>query len=433
MQTATDMREDLTERYSSFFETYRLTRPFTFARDVYLCGKLRELTSFIVWELLHRLRLFPAGSYLDFTDYKPLLLEYSDSTESSDLDDRVRQTLTKLGLQATPCNQDWKMVYLRPDGGILGCQYPNDNELFESNGEGAVNFIHSFHEPIKGIFVSSRQVTFVSVKGSVYRRLPNGSSFVRVLDFASPDSFFRHNNGMTEMPDGSLVIGEYGNVWGHNGWKNLAYLYSSSDNGMNWKPSDFLIRRGTNKHVHVVKYISLLNKLFVADGDNHKRLWMADASYAGDWNDAKWTFANRFHIQMGGYTSIVETDHKLFFGTDYQGGTNFIVESENGKTFTKKVVPDPYRQSPIDNMVMRKSGGKTEIWANLPFCTASSKCLLMFTKDGGQSWNRVVEYDRKNHVVWLISSSRYMSNSFYFAIENTATKHRRVFKVGDNQ
>jgi len=360
-------------------------------------------------------------------------LESGESVEYADLNDRIRQAFTKLGLQVTPCSQSWKMVYLRAGGGMLGGRYPNDNELFESNDEGAVNFIDSFREPIKAIFVSSRQVTFVCIKGGVYRRLPNGSSFVRVLDFASPESFFRHNNGMTEMPDGTLVIGEYGNVWNHNGWKNLAYLYSSSNDGMNWNPSDFLIRRGTNKHVHVVKYISLLKKLFVADGDNRKRLWMADARKVGDWHDTKWTFANRFHIQMGGYTSIVETDSKLFFGTDYQGGTNFIVESENGETFTKKVVPDPYRQSPIDNMVVRKSGGKTEIWANLPYCTATSKCLLMVTKDGGQSWNRVVEYDRNNHIVWVISSSTEVSDSFYFSIENIATKHRRVFKVGDNQ
>ena len=433
MQTGIDMREDLTKRYSSFFESYRLARPVTFARDVYLSGKLRELSSFVVWELMHRLRLFSSKSYLDFTEDKPLPLEPEDSAEYSDLNDRVNQTFTKLGLQVKSCNENWKMVYLRPGGGMIGCRYPDDNELFESNDQGAVNFIHSFHEPIKAIFVSSRQVIFVCVKGGVYRRLPNGSPFVRVMDFASPDSFFRHNNGITEMPDGTLVIGEYGNVWDHSGWKDLAYLYSSSDDGMNWKPSDFLIQQGTNKHVHVVKYISLLKKLFVADGDNYKRLWMADARDVADWPDTKWIFANRFHIQMGGYTSIVETDNRLFFGTDYQGGTNFIVESKNGETFTKKVVPDPYRQSPIDNMVLRKAGGKTEIWANLPYCTAASKCLLMVTKDGGQTWNRVIEYDRKHHIVWLISSSTDVSDSFYFSIENVATKNRKVFKVGDNQ
>jgi len=433
MPVEINLEEDLTKRYSSFFETNRLARPMSFARDVYLSGKLRELSSFIVWELLHRLRLFPAKSYLDFTSYKPLVLESDGSSECPGLDDRVKQILTSLGLHTTLCEQNWKLVYLRPDGGFLGCRYPNDNEVFESDHDGAVNFIHSFHESIKSIFVSSRQMTFVCVKGGVYRRVPDSSDFVRVMDFASPQSFFRHNNGMAEMPDGTLVIGEYGNVWNHKSWKNLAYLYSSSDDGMNWKTTDFLIRRGTNKHVHVVKYISLLNKLFVADGDNHKRLWMTDAKFFGDWNGTKWTTANRFHIQMGGYTSIVEADYKLFFGTDYQGGTNFIVESTNGETFTKKVIPDPYRQSPIDNMLVRKSSEGMEIWANLPYSTAASKCLLMFTRDAGKSWNRVVEYDRKNHIVWLISSSSHAPESLYLAIEDRKTKYRRVFKVGEKR
>ena len=433
MQTATDMGQDLTKRYSSFFETYRLKHPVSFVRDVYLCGKLREISSFIVWELLHRLRLFPTKSYLDFTDSKPLVLESDHSCESSGLSDRVSQAFMSLGVHTTSCDQNWKLIYLRTDGRFLGCRYPNDNELYECNYAGAVNFTHSFPEPIKAIFVSRRQISFVCVKGGVYRREPNDSSFARVLDLASPHSFFRHNNGMTELPDGTLVIGEYGNVWNQNGWKNLAYLYSSSDDGMNWKPSDFLIRRGTNKHVHVVKYISLLNKLFVADGDNHKKLWMADAKSVGGWHETKWISANRFHIQMGGYTSIVETDCKLFFGTDYQGGTNFIVESADGETFTKKVIPDPYRQSPIDNMLVRKSSEGTEVWANLPYSAATSKCLLMFTRDAGRSWNRVVEYDRNNHIVWLISSSTHVSDSFYLAIENIVTKHRRVFKVGENQ
>src|SRR3972149_5121162 len=50
-----------------------------------------------------------------------------------------------------------------------------------------------------------------------------------------------------------LIIGEYGNVWENNRWKQLAYVYFSSDNGETWERSDYLIGQGINKHVHMVK------------------------------------------------------------------------------------------------------------------------------------------------------------------------------------
>lgn len=428
------MGRDLTKRYVSAFETQRLAHPVSFARDVYAAGKWRELPSFIVWELLHRFRLFPADSYLKFDHCKPLALESSEDVAATPgFNDKVNQAFADLGLSTEPCEQVWKRIYLHKDPGFFGCWYPNDNDLYESDDGRTVKLMHRFPEPIKAIFVSRFNTLFVCVKGAVYRRALNTASFDRVLNLASPESTFRHNSGMTETPDGTLIIGEYGNVWNHNGWKNLAFLYSSSDDGATWEASDFLIRQGTNKHVHVVRYSRLLNKLLVADGDNYKKLWMSDVPPAGDGRQRKWTAVNRFHIQMGGYTSVVECGKKLFFGTDYQGGTNFIVESSDGKTFTRKVVPDPYRQSPIDNMVLRKSRGGTEIWANLPYSSPASKCLLMFSRDAGRSWSRVVEYNRTNHVVWLISSSRDVADELYVSIENTKNKHRAVYRVGDIQ
>jgi hypothetical protein len=230
-----------------------------------------------------------------------------------------------------------------------------------------------------------------------------------------------------------LIIGEYGNIWENNGWRKLAYLYFSSDNGETWKKSDYLIRKGANKHLHIVKYSSLLNKLIVADGDNYKRLWISDSFEASDLEDPHWKPVNRFHIQMGGHTSVVESDGKIFFGTDYQGGTNFILTTTDGRKFTKMVVPDPYRRSPIDNMVVRKSRGGDEIWANLPFSTANTKCLLMYSADHGKSWHKVLEYNRSAHAVWLTSSFRETADELYFSVENLKTSDRVVYKISDRQ
>ena len=236
---------------------------------------------------------------------------------------------------------------------------------------------------------------------------------------------------MTETPNKTLIIGEYGNVWERNGWRKIAYLYFSTDNGETWKKSGFLIKKGVNKHVHIIRYSQLLNKLLLADGDNYKKLWVSDSLESFDIDNPAWNPVNRFHIQMGGYTSVVECDGKIIFGTDYQGGTNFLVESTDGKKFTKKIVPDPYRRSPIDNMVPRKSKKGVEIWANLPYSTPNTKCLLMVSVDNGASWTKFIEYNRSTHTVWLISSSTETTDELYFSIEDDRNNQRAVYKILD--
>ena len=134
---------------------------------------------------------------------------------------------------------------------------------------------------------------------------------------------------------------------------------------------------------------------------------------------------------MGGYTSVIENDEKILFGTDYQGGTNFVVETTDGEKFTNKIVPDPYRRSPIDNMVQRKSKNGNEIWANLPYSTANTKCLLMYSADGGKSWNKVIEYSGITHKVWLLNSSNEIADVLYFSIENKKSTDRVVYKIAD--
>ena len=170
----------------------------------------------------------------------------------------------------------------------------------------------------------------------------------------------------------------------------------------------------------------------MADGDNKKKMWITEeinSSFTP--NAVQWKPVNKFHIQMGGYTSIVESDAKIFFGTDYQGGTNFIVETTDCEQFTKRIVPDPYRRSPIDNMVLRKSKNGNEIWANLPYSTPRTKCLLMYTHDGGENWNKVFEYNRATHKVWLISSANESADVVFISVENTVDQTRLVYKIAD--
>lgn len=425
------MGHDLTKQYSGLFQRRGLKRVFSLAQDIYKFGKFRELVSFTVWELYHRFGLFPKNGYLVFNNHEAIKLA-ENGAAGLDLDKKINEFFESRGLCATKSEHNWKLLYTNNKGEIFGSLYPNDSELYKSiDGGRSVIFVQRFQESIKSLFISSQDTIFVCVKGSIYKSSDGGVSFKKTLDLGSPISFFRFNNAMTETPNKTLVIAEYGNIYDKNGWKKLAYLYYSSDDGETWKTSDFLIQKGTNKHVHIVKYSRLLNKLVMADGDNYKRLWLSDNLDATNAENPSWKPVNRFHIQMGGHTSVVESGGKIFFGTDYQGGTNFILESADGKKFVRKIVPDPYRRSPIDNMVLRKSKTGNEIWANLPFSTATTKCLLMYTADHGKTWNKIFDYNRSTHTVWLISSSNEIADALYFSIEDSRNKTRAVYRVAD--
>lgn len=426
------MKRELTRRYSVLFEKKGVKKSLQFAQDLYRYGKLRELTSFAVWELFHRVGIFPRRDYLKFSQGEAIHLE-QERLGSPEFDEKVTQFFASRGLNVLRCDHSWKLLYIKNNQEMFGCLYPNDCDLYKSvDGGKTVIFLQRFQEDIKSIFISSQNTILVCVKGSLYRSSDNGVSFKKTLDLGSPISFFRFNNAMTETPDKTLVAAEYGNIYDQSGWRKLAYLYYSSDDGESWKRSDFLIQKRTNKHVHIVKYSPLLNKLMMADGDNYKRLWLSDSLDVSAAVNPNWNNLTRFHIQMGGYTSVVESNGKIYFGTDYQGGTNFIVETTDGKRFTKKIVPDPYRRSPIDNMVLRKSREGNEIWGNLPFSTAGTKCLLMYTSDGGASWTKVFDYQRSAHTVWLLSSAQEAAaNELYFSVADSKNNTRVVYRVAD--
>jgi len=424
--------DELTRRYSGLTQGRRLRDAFAFARDIHRYRKLSELLSFVVWELRHRLRLFPKSQYVRMKDISPLTLA-GERLDDSGFGAGLSRSFESRGLSIRRCRHNWKVLFIQGDGTIFGSTYPEDTDLYKSvdNGESIV-FVKRFPHPIKSLFTSSDKTLFVCVKGAVYRSHDGGVSFAKVLELGSPVSYFRHNNSMTETPSGTLIIAEYGNAWTDKGWEKLAYLYFSSDDGRTWTSSDFLIQGGTNKHVHLVKYSGLFDKVFMADGDNYKKLWVTDALTDEDLQNAdRWSPVTKVHIQTGGYTAVVETEEKILFGTDYQGGTNFIVESVDGERFTKRVMPDPYRRSPIINMVQRQSEGGTEIWAYLPYSAGRSKCLLMYSDDGGDSWDKVIEYDKATHKIWLINSSNHIADVLYFSIEDLETGDRMVYEVGD--
>src|SRR3990172_3581249 len=247
------MGRELTKRHSSLFEK-KVINPLLFAHDIYRYGKFREIVSFMVWEFFHRFRLFPKSKYLQFNHGDVFTLD-NDKLTGPDFNKRIHHFLTTRDLSVIRSEHNWKLLFITGNKEIFGCLYPDDKNLYKSvdNGNHIV-LVTRFPERIKSIFISADNTIFVCARGAVYKS---------------------SDNGMKEKQKRMLIIGEYGNVWDKRGWRKLAYLYYSSDNGERWDKSDFLIQQGINKHVHLVKYSKLLNRIFVADGDNKKKLWMS--------------------------------------------------------------------------------------------------------------------------------------------------------------
>jgi hypothetical protein len=425
---------DVSSRYFSLLKKPSLQWPvylWHFLEAIRRVGKQRELISFALWEVIHRLHLYQFhDQYVKFTD-----APYHILTDKSDWPDQ--QIVPGLSIQPVAVN--WKYCIETPTGLLWGCCFSDPNALYRSDDQSqSVVLVHRFKRPVTSFFTDRQNTLFICSDGAIHRSDDQGQSFDVVLQLSTPISYFLFNNGMTELPDGTLLIGEYGSIWHGRAWQNLAYLYYSTDAGITWHTADFLLRQGVNKHIHLVRYSTLLNALFLTDGDNKKQAWINSALNHFDNQSTEpnsgWRLLNQYHHQTGGYMSMAETDEAVLFGSDYLGGTNFMVRTEAGRQFERYVLPDPYRRSPIMNMVSRQTATGTEIWAISYSClSANDKSLLMYTRDSGKTWLRVLEFDGTRNEVRLVNSSRHPSDSLYISVttfDSQFQQHRhKVYRL----
>ena len=432
---------DISSKYFSRLSQptpYSIKYLWSFLLDIQRVGKIRELFSFVLWEITHRLHFYRVGNkYVKFTN-NPCLSITNEAT-CSVANIIPNSFLAEQGLCFEPVAVDWKYCVQTVEGILWGCCYSDLNSLYYSDDQSqSVVLMYKFNHPIKSLFVCQRNVLFICSNGAIYKSDDQGKSFKNVLQLSTPISYFLFNNGMTELPDQTLMIGEYGSIWHGKTWQNLAFLYYSSDEGDTWHTSDFLMRQGVNKHIHLIKYCTRLNSILLTDGDNKKQVWVnkALAHFNKQANRQKegWRLVNKYHHQTGGYTSMAETDEAVLFGSDYLGGTNFIVKTYDGEHFSKLVLPDPYRRSPVMNMIARQSSSGSEVWATSYSClSGDAKSLLMCTKDSGKTWARVIEFDGTKNEVRLANSSQHQSDTLYISVTefgNQQSQHRhRVYKL----
>ncbi len=407
----------ITKKYSHLAEKKGIDRLwhlglafFPLVKDVIKSGKLREISSFAVWEAMHKNKLF--SSYVQIEEGEPFVLE-----EGMDIEHLDFSTLEKELPFSLKKIINWKVYHIDSKGVIYGCLASENHVMYKSVDGVTLEKLWEFDKEIKAVFISQEDFIFVNPKGAIYRSEDAGVSFEEVMKLSEEDSSIFHHYGMTQIPDGRLFIGEYGNVPKEGRWANIAYIYGSSDGGKSWERSDFLKRQGVNKHVHMIKYSKLLDRVILADGDNKKQLWVSRDLKDFVFSENSWDLRTHFHIQMGGYTSMCEHEDRLIFGTDYLGGTNFLVESTDGKRFKKSAFPDPFRRAPVHDLQKRIGSDQEEIWAVLNNPNSSQvRSLLMVSLNGGKSWRRVIEYDGTKHLIMINSGTLKSQKKLSFAL-----------------
>jgi hypothetical protein len=374
---------------------------------VWKSGKLAELTSFIIWEALHALRLF---HYVEFTGAAPVMPDHDWAGVAVTLAVKLSCEVGRIDCLRT--------IHVDRYGNRYACANAALTELHCSLADGS-STVSTFESDIMSVFVSSSGTIFVSLDGGlVVRSSDQAKSFSPSLQLSHENSWIWSDHGITETARNELIVGEYGTVVDRkSGFRSVAFLYCSIDDGASWEVCDFLKRDGVNKHVHMVRYCRTIDAVILTDGDNKKQLWVGrPVNGMTGLKHMKWRLINRFHIQTGGYTALVEHGDRMLFGTDYMGGTNFIIASNDGVALAKSAVPDPYRKCPILGMVLRAGRQGTEIWTVLhDSCFERTKSLVMLSRDGGRSWIKAIEYDGSRFRVEIASSSSTLLNEVYIS------------------
>lgn len=387
---------------------------FRFISDVYHSQKLVEFLSFIVWEFKYQFHLYGNHQVLKFNNKNPLTILTQN---------RKRPKIKSNGFQISQSRVNWALVFIDNSQNLWGSIIGAESTLCQLSPEGDQINSFEFEDKILGLYINKAENVFCCVKGILYKFEHIKKSFKKVLKFSTPHSYFRQE-AFTETPKGELLIGEYANIFKEKKWKFVGYIYHSLDNGNSWKKIDFLQKTGINKHVHILKWSHLINGLILTDGDNQKNIWLNKSNKHFDRLSSTpklgWKKLNKFHIQKGGYTGIAELSDKIIFGTDYNGGTNFLISTNDMIHFDEKVIPDPYRRAIFNRIAIRKKEkNKYEIWSTLKFThSIKIKSLVMLSTDSGKSWKKIIEYDGTQFEINIISNATEITNEIYLKIQD---------------
>lgn len=402
-----------------------INRILLFMSGLYHSGKITELSSFIVWELKYVCSLFRKHQILEFIDSTPLMIlkEFDEALKIESDNFRISRSII-----------NWSLVFIDSSKDYWGTLHKDTSTLYHYSAEGELVKSFKLEGEILGIYISKANNVFCCAGGILYKLAAGETSFTEVMAFSSSQSYFREE-AFTESPEGELFIGEYANIFNGKKWEFVGYIYHSMDEGSTWRKIDFLKKEGINKHIHILKWSKVINGLILTDGDNQKNIWIntsirqfADASLS---LNSGWKKLNRNHIEKGGHTGIVELNDKILFGSDYNGGTNFLISTSDMIHFDEKVLPNPYRRAIFKRMKIRiNENNDLEVWSVIEFRHSSRvKSLVMMSTDAGNTWNKIIEYDGTQFEVFIMSDSLEIARELYLIIIDENQKTAKTIYV----
>jgi len=392
----------IAKNYSS-----RIANPIYFIKfiaAIIKSDKFSELLSFTIWEIKYFLGMYNKKLIKFNTNDTYTVLSPFSSYKNEQV--KISQS-----------NIQWNVMFIK-DNKQYGSAIENPNSLLIVKDEKILE-TYILEESIEALYVSKNEMIFICTLGKIYRLI--GKHPELVLEFSSEESCFRQNMAFTEDNNGNLFIGEYGNIWlDKKGWKNIAYIYFSKDNGKTWNKCDFLKRNGINKHIHIIKWCHLNSLLVLTDGDNKKKLWL---NKSNNYNTVSknlingWFDCTRKHINGGGYTTMVETPDSILFGTDYMGGTNYLAKTNDFINYEKTIIPNPYRKGYFHEMACIGSENNIKLWANIKSSfSGKNKSLLMMSNNLGKSWYRIIEYDGTKINLGILNNSNNNVDKLYIRV-----------------
>jgi|GEM_PF-6915666 hypothetical protein len=193
-------------------------------------------------------------------------------------------------------------------------------------------------------FIVDGRLRSVTVDGDVQDEgLVLSSPASRVLD-----------QGIAAAPDGTLVVAEYKHdACGVSG----AYAYVRRPYSDRWEAVTALAKR-VDKHCHIVVFDPYTARFYITCGDNRKMLACLDVGpvrtdvhiiSTGTW-------------RAGGFMCAAVSDASIICGTDYTGGTNYLVEVSGGRIRNKSVLRMPFRRSIVTAIDISRAGTLYTAW-----------------------------------------------------------------------
>jgi hypothetical protein len=189
------------------------------------------------------------------------------------------------------------------------------------------------------VYVAGR-IYFV-VDGSLYSLTGDGDVRNENLSLSCTHSTVL-DQGIAVDLHGNLVVAEYKHdALGESG----AYLYVRRPGEDRWTTVSTLARR-VDKHCHIVVFDSASQVFYVTSGDTRKMLARLDLRGP----QVKLDILSAGAWKTGGYMCAAAWEGGLMCGTDYTGGTNYLVFLRDSRIRSKEALRNPFRRSIVGSV-----------------------------------------------------------------------------------